>query len=307
MINSHTNRIVWGTETVEFPPLRTTDNGWYYGYDGEVLGRGSAGSQAARNLMTERRMGVLAAHDWKIPDAIGPEFTSSYDYSMSKGLKAWYKTEGLGTITISYNPKTEQMGLMMHSLLWELHKQAPHHVSVSQSRECKAKPQAVSMDMWEYARQVFPELERLNTPTVRTTFKQQGELEMEDGSWTVAQDHYSYFRVISDEKLETIRSKHLTPLVEVFAVFGHENVRLHTNWTNNSKGHSIQVIEAVEIKVKADDHEEYHTVKIESGGAARISCGFRESEEKYLQYQKRQLSGWAREVSDTFEDFVFDD
>jgi hypothetical protein len=55
------------------------------------------------------------------------------------------------------------------------------------------------------------------------------------------------------------------------------------------------VVTGVKVTIQGTEDTEPHTVTISSAGEATIECGYRDSEQKYLEYQKRTLAGWMQD------------
>lgn len=309
MITGKFTRAKWGDEEVEIPPLRSSNNGWYYGYDGETLARGEAGRRMATDLANARCTRVLADHDWEVPDEVYP--VSHVRYS-TKGLVVWF-SNGLGVTSLRYDPGQNKMEVTMHPVLKEIaeHRFGPH--PDVKEIDPSLETHEVAKNIWAYGRRMWPVLTLIETPTIEVKWSETSskEVKQADGSYSETKDTYSFFRSMTKEQLELARGDKIEDLVQLFKVFGHTDIRTHTAWSSGAGGgYGGYVTTGIDITVKDPEHHESHTVQIKSSGEASVTCGYRESEKKYLEYQKRELAGWMQDelgINDEgFTEMTFD-
>lgn len=304
----------WGTDEVEIPPLRASNNGWYYSYDGETLARGNSGRRMAQDLADERVRRILTEHDWEVPDEVYPKHVLPYENS---GLQAWVDHPGYGPVRIRYIPRDDTMSVSVHPLLImiERHRNGTHpdRLTLASKMSPTVSPHEVARNIWEYGRRFFPVLTLIETPEIKVRYRlnSRDEWVQQDGSFTVARDSTSYFMSLTDEQLEAARGDRIEDLISLFGVYGHRQVRASTVYAPDRNGYGTRpVTVGVEIVVRGEGDEEDHTIHIKSSGEASVRCGYRDSEHKYLEYQKRQLAGWMQEelgvAGDEFEEFTFD-
>lgn len=307
MIKGSIVRATWGTEEVEIPPLKTSDNGWYYDYHGNVLGRGNLGEERARTMAQHRVTQELASRDYAVPDTVYPTYSRSTPW---KVLEAWIEHPGFGDIGVWYDTRQNKLGVEVHPVLKQIAEHHWGHQATTKEITKVTPTWEVANNIWDWGRSMFPVLTLVATPEITVTWQEKNEpLGQSDGSFTQARDSYSYFMTLDRDQLEAATHDKISSLIQLFNAFGHHNIRILSSYAPNPKGYGIKhVVSGVQVTVTPPDMEEAHTVTISSSGQATVKCGYRESEEKYLDYQKRQLAGWMQDefASGEFDEITFD-
>lgn len=274
MAGRHTHWMKYGDQTIEIPQLRRSENGYYYDWNDEPVGRGVTGQQTQFRLYTDRYREILATNG--VPDEVYPRWAPWAGHGK---VEIGYDDPGYGTVMLSYQKSSQMLELSVHPILRELYSNdanALPHIYVEITPET---------NVWQIARDKFPHLEHLKTPETTPKWGVDTNKTPEPYARCSLEVRMSFY---SDEELKAITRADLERLLLAFKFLGAKvYATSHPAYTADAP--------VVKFEVDAEDDQNYgHYLTFTHGGVA-VSCGYVRDEQAYMRHQLRQIAGWKGE------------